>query len=59
MSGRTLALSAALGLIGLLSLLTVAAMVQDGPDVLTVVSILILALFGFGVVGALSQPPDE
>jgi hypothetical protein len=59
MRGRTLALAAALGLIGLLSLLTVAAMVQDGPDVLTVVSILILALFGFGVVGALSQPPDE
>jgi hypothetical protein len=59
MPGRTLALAAVLVLIGVLSLLTVAAMVQDGPDVLTVVSILILALFGFGVVGALSQPPDE
>jgi hypothetical protein len=59
MPGRTLALAAVLVLIGVLSLLTVAAMVQDGPDILTVVSILILALFGFGVVGALSQPPDE
>jgi hypothetical protein len=59
MSGRSLALAAALGLIAVLSVLTVAAMVQDGVDVLTVVSILILALFGFGVVGALTQPPDE
>ena len=59
MDGRRLALGAALGLIAVLTLLTVAAMVQDGPDVLTVVSALILALFGFGVVGALTQPPDE
>jgi len=59
MAGRNLALAAALALIGLLAFLTVAAMVQDGPDVLTVVSLLILALFGFGVVGALTQPPDE
>jgi hypothetical protein len=59
MDGRRLALGAALGLIAVLTLLTVAAMVQDGPDVLTVVSVVILALFGFGVVGALTQPPDE
>jgi hypothetical protein len=59
MPGRTLALAAALALIALLSFLTVAVMVQDGPSALTVVSVLILALFGFGVVGALTQPPDE
>jgi hypothetical protein len=59
MPGRNLALAAALGLIGLLAFLTVSAMVQDGPSALTVVSVLILALFGFGVVGALTQPPDE
>ena len=59
MPGRRLALSAALTLIAVLTFLTVAAMVQDGVDVLTVVSIVILALFGFGVVGALTQPPDE
>ncbi len=59
MPGRRMALAAALGLIALLSFLTVATMVQDGPDVLTVVSVLILALFAFGVVGALTQPPDE
>jgi hypothetical protein len=59
MPGRNLALAAVLGLILLLTFLTVNAMVQDGPDVLTVISLLILALFGFGVVGALTQPPDD
>jgi hypothetical protein len=59
MPGRNLALAAVLGLIVLLTFLTVNAMVQDGPDVLTAISLLILALFGFGVVGALTQPPDD
>lgn len=59
MDGRRFALAAVLGLIGLLAFLTVSAMIQDGPSALTVVSVLIIALFGFGVVGALTQPPDE
>jgi hypothetical protein len=59
MTGRNLALGAVLAFIAALTALTVAAMVQDGPDVLTVISIVILAMFGFGVVGALTQPPDE
>jgi hypothetical protein len=59
MPGRRLALAAALGLIALLTFLTVTLMVQDGVNARTVVSLLILALFGFGVVGALTQPPDE
>jgi hypothetical protein len=59
MPGRTLALGATLLLIGLLTFLTVSSMVQDGPTALTVISVVILALFGFGVVGALTQPPDE
>jgi hypothetical protein len=59
MPGRTLALGATLALIALLTFLTVSSMVQDGPTALTVISVVILALFGFGVVGALTQPPDE
>lgn len=59
MPGRNLALAAVLTLIALLAFLTVGAMIKDGPDVLTAVSLLVLALFGFGVVGALTQPPDE
>ena len=39
--------------------LTIQALAQSGPDILTVLSLLVLALFGFGVVGALRHPPDE
>ena len=59
MPGRRMALGAALTLIAVLSFLTVALMVQDGVNARTVVSLLILALIGFGVVGALTQPPDD
>jgi hypothetical protein len=59
MPGRRLALAAALTLIAVLTFLTVVLMVQDGPNARTVVSLLVLALIGFGVVGALTQPPDE
>ena len=49
----------ALVFIALLAALTIHALVQGGPDILTVLSLLVLALFGFGVVGALRHPPDE
>jgi hypothetical protein len=39
--------------------LTIQALVQSGPDILTVLSVLVLALFAFGVVGALRHPPGE
>jgi len=58
--GRTLALSASLALIGLLAILTIDVAVQNGVDVLVVLSLLILGLLGVGVVGALtSRPPDD
>jgi hypothetical protein len=59
MPGRRLALGSALALIAVLTFLTVVLMVQDGVNARTVLSLLILALIGFGVVGALTQPPDE
>jgi hypothetical protein len=37
--------------------LTVGALVKSGPDPLTVLSLLVIALFGFGVIGALRNPP--
>jgi hypothetical protein len=43
---------------GLLAL-TVSAAVQGGVDILTVVSALVLALLGFGIIGALVHPPGE
>jgi hypothetical protein len=39
--------------------LTIHALVQSGPDILTAFSLLVLAMFGFGIVGALRHPPDE
>jgi hypothetical protein len=39
--------------------LTLQVAVSEGPDILTVLSLLVLALFGFGIVGALRHPPEE
>jgi hypothetical protein len=52
-------LAAALAFILLLAGLTVTVTIQEGPDVLTVGSLLVLAMFGFGIVGALRNPPRE
>lgn len=59
MPGRTAALVATLALIALLGALTLDVMIRDGFDILVATSLLILALFGFGVVGALMNPPEE
>lgn len=42
-----------------LAYLTLKAVANGGFDVLTVLSLLVLALFGFGIVGALLHPPEE
>jgi hypothetical protein len=58
--GRTLVLSGSLALIGLLAILTIDVAIENGVDVLVVLSLLILGLLGIGVVGALtSAPPDD
>ena len=49
----------ALLFLGALLGLTVHAAIQGGVDVLTVLSGLVLALFLFGIVGALRHPPDR
>ena len=59
MTARNAALAAALALIGLLAYLTVSVAVEHGVDVLVVLSLIVLALLGFGVLGALTTPPDE
>jgi hypothetical protein len=56
--GRTLALVGSLAIICLLAFLTVSVAVEQGVDVLVVLSAIILALLGFGVLGALTSPPD-
>ena len=39
--------------------LTVYVMVTSGPDLLTGLSFIILALLAFGILGALTEPPDK
>ena len=61
MDRRTLILGVALVFIVLFAALTVDALIRRGGAVLVpgVLSLLVLALFGFGIVGALRHPPDE
>ncbi|MDQ3607984.1 MAG: hypothetical protein M3459_03660 [Actinomycetota bacterium] len=56
---RSLVLLATLALIGLLAFLTIEVALRTGFSVLTAVSILVLAMFSFGIVGALTNPPDQ
>jgi hypothetical protein len=56
---RTFVLIASLGIICLLAFLTVKVALREGVDILVILSIIVLALLGFGVLGALaSSPPD-
>jgi hypothetical protein len=57
--GRTLALVGSLAIICLLAFLTVSVAVERGVDVLVVLSVIILALLGIGVLGALTSPPPD
>jgi hypothetical protein len=59
MPGRTAALAGTLALIALLGYLTVKVIIRDGFTILVALSLLILALFAFGVVGALMERRDE
>ena len=57
--GRTLALLGSLAMICLLAFLTISVAVEDGIDILVVVSVILLALLGFGILGALTSPPPD
>ena len=59
MNARTAALAASLGLIGLLTFLTISVMINDGFTPLVGISLFILGMLGLGVVGALTTPPGE
>jgi hypothetical protein len=59
MTARVVILAAALLFIALLSALTVYVAVTSGITVLTPVALLMLGMFGSGIVGALRQPPPE
>jgi hypothetical protein len=49
----------ALALILFLAYLTVRVIINDGFDVLVLISLIVLAILGFGVLGALGSSADE
>jgi hypothetical protein len=59
MGARSLVLGVALLFTVGLGALTLWVMARQGVDVLVVVSLVVLGLFAFGIVGALLHPPDE
>ena len=59
MPGRNLVLGGSLVLICLLGFLTIRVAVTNGVDILVIVSLVILAMLGFGVVGALTSSPED
>jgi hypothetical protein len=50
-------LLAAFLLVAVLAGLTMYVAIRNGPDVLTVFSLMILAMLGLGIFGALKEPP--
>ena len=56
---RTLVLGFSLAIICLLAFLTISVAIEHGIDILVVVSIIVLALLGIGIIGALTTPPPD
>jgi hypothetical protein len=56
---RAVVLGVALAFIAVLGFLTLFVLFSSGPDVLVIMSFVILGLFAFGVIGALATPPDD
>ena len=56
---RTLVAGIALVFTALLAFLTLFVIFRTGPDVLSVLSLIVLALFFFGIFGALGSGPRD
>jgi hypothetical protein len=59
MRSRGVALWSSLVVIAVLAFLTLFVIVAEGFDWMVVMALLILALLGVGVIGALTHSPDE
>jgi hypothetical protein len=55
---RNITLGAALAFVALLAGLTLSVVVDSGIDILSAISLLVLALVASGIVGALRNPPS-
>ena len=56
---RTAITAAALVFCCVFGFLTVYVMITSGPDLFTGLSLIVLALLTFGILGALTEPPDR
>ena len=56
---RSAIAAGALAFVCIFGFLTVYVMITSGPDLLTGLSVIILALLAFGIFGALTEPPDK
>jgi hypothetical protein len=56
---RTAILAVALVFTSAMAFGTVYVLLKSGPDVFTLLGVLLVALFSFGIFGALAQPPDR
>ena len=55
---RTAALAGALLIIGFIAFMTVRVAIRDGIDIVVVTSVVVIALLGVGVLGALNAPRE-
>ena len=56
---RRAVLLVALLIVGLLAFLTMFVLFTSGPGVLELISLLVLAVLGIGIFGALGEPPGS
>ena len=56
---RLVILGLALAFLGVLGFLTLFVLFSSGPDLLVVLSLAVLGMLGFGIVGALRGPRDD
>ncbi len=59
MRARPVILGAALAVIAFGCGATIQDLVRNGPTLLSLASLLVLAMFAFGIVGALRHPPHR
>jgi drug/metabolite transporter (DMT)-like permease len=56
---RTAILAVALVFTAAMAFGTFYVLLKSGPDVFTLLGLLLVGLFAFGIFGALAQPPDR
>ena len=59
MSARTVITGVALVFVCVMAFTTVYVLLTEGPDVISLIGVVVVALLGFGIFGALSEPPDR